>query len=421
MKRVFHHLGSLRLTVALLVCSMLIVFFGTLDQVDWGVGTVQKHYFESLIVAYPISPHSWANWAVLGPVGPGLANLGFRLPMPGGFLVGGLLLINLVAAHFRYFKPGWKRTGIAITHAGVLLLVVAGFATAYFQRESMTSIPEGAAADWAEDFVKHEIVLTDMSDPAKDRVTVVPEDLIRDKTSGGVYDVPGTTLRIRVHTYWANGGIVMPFQASQFPGIEPVRVDHGVAAQMPLRIVARPEQFSQNAANTPVAVVEIADRDRSLGTWLIAAPQGPPMLTKLFAPQPFAYDGRSCAIALRPARTYFPFALRLNTFTHDVYAGTDIPKNFASDITLADPREAAPRDVTISMNKPLRHGGYTFYQASFFPDPETGRMTTRLQTVRNPSYLLPYLAVFLVGAGMLVQFGITLAGFIAGKTTGTAR
>lgn len=388
LKRIFHHLGSLKLTVLLLACSMALVFFATLDQTHWGIGLVQKKYFESLFCAYPLN-----------------TDAKFRLPMPGGFLVGGLLVINLLAAHFRHFKPGWHRSGIAVTHAGVLLLVVSGFSTAALQQESMTVIPEGAASNWAADFTESELALIDTTDAHADKVTVVPDALLRDRETKGIFAVPGSAIELRIHRFYPNAPIVPPVMAKNFPGLEPVKVDNGVGARTPLVIVPQEENFSPNARNSPSAVVEVLDAGKSLGTWLVNTD-----LAGTTGPQTFEVGGRTYHIALRMKRTYFPFALRLDKFTHDKYPGTEIPRNFASDVTILDPREAGPRSVTISMNKPLRHDGYTFFQASF--GSEGGTATTALQTVRNASYLLPYAAVFLVGFGMCIQFGISLGKFL---------
>ncbi len=40
------------------------------------------------------------------------------------------------------------------------------------------------------------------------------------------------------------------------------------------------------------------------------------------------------ASQLRPARYYKPYSLTLQDFTHEVYPGTQIPKNFSSKVTL---------------------------------------------------------------------------------------
>jgi ResB-like family len=97
----------------------------------------------------------------------------------------------------------------------------------------------------------------------------------------------------------------------------------------------------------------------------------------------------------------------LQKFTHEKYAGTEIPRNFSSKVTLIDPELSVNRDVLIYMNHPLRYRGETFYQAGFQPDDSA----TVLQVVRNPSFIAPYVACVIVAAGLLVQFGFHLMGF----------
>jgi hypothetical protein len=89
------------------------------------------------------------------------------------------------------------------------------------------------------------------------------------------------------------------------------------------------------------------------------------------------------------------------------YAGTEIPKNFSSRVTLIDPERSVNRDVLIYMNHPLRYRGETFYQAGFQKDDQA----TILQVVHNPSFIAPYVACVIVAAGLLVQFGFHLVGF----------
>ena len=390
MKKFFHHLGSLRLTVLLLLASMALVFFGTLDQTRFGIHLVQKAYFESWICVYPLNAE--------GP----------RLPLPGGFLVGTLLTLNLAAAHFRYFRPGLARIGIAVTHAGVLLLVVSGFLTAALQRESMMTIAEGESADWAADFNESELALIDTTDSKEDRVVAVPESILRKGIKSGEIALPGTPLSAAILDFFPNAPVVGPAMAATMPDLKPVKVDNGLAAKSSIVILPRAENFSPNARNSRSAIVKLQAGAENLGTWLVNVD-----LAGTFPAQTFTHAGRSYEIALRMKRTYFPFALHLQKFTFDKYPGTEIPKNFASDVIIRDPREAGERAVTISMNKPLRHGGYTFYQASF----NQGRAgsSTALQTVRNPGYLIPYMAVTLVGLGMLIHFGLMLVRFASGR------
>ena len=96
--------------------------------------------------------------------------------------------------------------------------------------------------------------------------------------------------------------------------------------------------------------------------------------------------------------------MTLKKFQHDVYAGTDIPKNFSSLVEVSRPSTGEAREVLIYMNQPLRYGGKAFYQASF------GKNDTLsiLQVVENPGWLLPYVSCVLVALGLLVHFALGL-------------
>ena len=59
-------------------------------------------------------------------------------------------------------------------------------------------------------------------------------------------------------------------------------------------------------------------------------------------PQEFRHENRTWQIALRVRRIYQPFSLTLLKFSHDRYAGTEIPKNFSSHVRLTTP-DGAPK------------------------------------------------------------------------------
>ena len=86
-------LASLKLTVVLFAFAIFIVFAGTVAQVDHDVWGVVHHYFRSFF--------TWINFQIFFPRDikvPG----GF--PFPGGWLIGVLLIANLLAAHGLRFK-----------------------------------------------------------------------------------------------------------------------------------------------------------------------------------------------------------------------------------------------------------------------------------------------------------------------------
>jgi cytochrome c biogenesis protein ResB len=149
----------------------------------------------------------------------------------------------------------------------------------------------------------------------------------------------------------------------------------------------------------------VSPEGTSLGTWLATE--------WIEQPQTFTVNHRTYEIGLRPRRFYKPYSIELLKFTHDVYPGTDTPKNFASRVLLHRPETGEKREVDIYMNNPLRYAGETYYQASYDPDDHG----TVLQVVHNPSWLTPYFSCVLVGLGLLLQFATHLFGFTLKRRT----
>lgn len=437
MNPVFKFFSSLKLTVVLLALSAILVFFGTLDQVQWGITHTQKLYFESWLVMTPVL--SLIKVLTAQMFDPDLA--WFRIPLPGGFALGTLLLINLTCSHFRFFKPSWKKSGIAVLHFGVLLLLVSGFLTSMLQKESHMRLDEGGqAVNFSTSFDRQEIVLIDKSGEDTDQVTAIPFKLVQKDEE---LSLPNG-FKVKVHASMRNAGFGLrnnlleqyeSFAArgnqmteTQFrqvnnaiaslkdPNVVALAIDgrpllsteglkmRGFADRMDGVLAAQPPVFEEDQANLAAAVVEISAPDgESLGAWLLSAGIGPE-----FPPQGFEYEGRRYDLGLRFERTYFPFTLQLKDFKHDKYPGTEIPRNFSSDVIIDNPESGENRPALIYMNHPLRYEGYTFFQSSF----DNQDTTSILQVVRNPSWLLPYFAVALVGVGMCIQFGFGMMRFL---------
>ena len=102
---------------------------------------------------------------------------------------------------------------------------------------------------------------------------------------------------------------------------------------------------------------------------------------------------------LQPHRTYIPFEIELIDFKKVMHSGTDIAKSFSSKINLID--GGISRQVLIQMNEPLRHKGYTFYQASFIESED--KETTVLAVVKNYGRLFPYISSVIMCIGILLH------------------
>ncbi|PAW67158.1 MAG: ResB protein required for cytochrome C biosynthesis [Opitutia bacterium Tous-C1TDCM] len=375
---------SLRLTIALLVFSFVLVFAATLDQVNLGIWAVQAKYFRSFVI-----------YAGFG---------GLAVPVfPGGYTIGGLLLANLTAAFVFRFKFTWRRSGMALSHAGLIVLLFGELFTGLWQRDYRMRLDQGETRNYSESFRSYELAVTDITDPDFDDVVAVPASRLAGRREVQHQKLP---FRIQTLAYYPNSLLQMrPAGAPPPTGPGPVANrdigQHIVAAPQPL--VASPDEL-----DLPAAFVELAGPAGALGTWLVS-PQ-------LAAPQEFTAAGRTWRIALRPERLYQPFRLTLLQFSHDRYPGTQIPKNFSSRVRLRSDDGHEDREVLIAMNEPLRHGGLAFYQSGF----ENNDRTTILQVVRNPSWLFPYIASGLMTLGLTLQFGIHLVGFVGSRAARTA-
>ena len=380
-RKAFDLFTSLKLTIACLAGAMVLIFAGTLAQVHLGIHEVQQRYFQSFFVWWPAEGGT------------------FKLPVfPGGHLIGAVLLVNLIAAHARRFRWGWGKLGIHLIHAGLIIMLAGGLLTDLFSVESYLRLAHGDTKNYSEHARLMELAVIDTTNPEFDQVTAIPEASLRGKREIAHRSLP---FRIVVKNFFQNSRLQMQGQTRS--GAQPL-ANQGPGAQV--IVEALPRATGIDERNVVSAVVEIVPIDpasgatqTSLGTWLVSDALG--------AEQGFSCAGRSWQIAIRPARYYKPYSVTLQKFTHDRYAGTDIPKNFSSHVTLIDPERSVNRDVLIYMNHPLRYRGDTFYQSGFQKDEQA----TILQVVHNPGIIGPYVACVVVAAGLLLQFGYHLLGF----------
>ena len=104
---------------------------------------------------------------------------GSRIPVfPGGYLIGGVLLINLVASHFKRFSFTANKAGIWMVHAGLILLLLGQLGTDMLSRESTLHLREGEAKNYSETDREAELAVVDVTDPAADKVVAIPQGVL---------------------------------------------------------------------------------------------------------------------------------------------------------------------------------------------------------------------------------------------------
>lgn len=380
MTYLLHFFSSIRLTVTLLCFSMMLVFFGTLDQVHIGIRGAQKVYFESYFAVWRYPEQFWLS-DYLGWL---------HIPMPGGYLVGGFLFINLLVAQTRYFKRSWAKAGIALIHGGIVLLLVGHFITHLFQQEYQMRINEGEKSHFLESYYDKELVVIDETDQEKDLVVSIPIKRIKKPIT---FQPAALPFQLKITHFFFNTQF-------RFTSESPFNQGVGIGT---LTLPAR-ENTRSDIRNITSAKVEILTKDNvSLGCWLVADFPDPQ-----FAQQRFMYQQRSFRLVLRAKRLYLPFSIELIDFSHDKYPGTEKARNFSSKIRIHNPATKEDRETLIYMNHPLRYQGKTFYQAHF----DNNDTTSIFQVVRNPGRLFPYISCALICIGLAFQFIYRLVWFV---------
>ncbi len=370
-EKVWDALTSLKLTIICMAALMVLTVACTLAQVHLGTFGAVDVYMRRWVV--------W--WDVPGSV--------WSIPVfPGGAAVGAVLAVNLFAAQLRRLELSWKKAGLWIVHAGLILLVVGEFVTGVYQLETNMAIEEGGTANHLEVARQMELALIDRTNPATDEIYSVPESLL---ARASEIAIPGTPITLAVRNFFKNADLQM-----RRPGDPPLPANaRDLAQHVTVRELA-PASRDEDM-NSTTAYVEPKVGGQSKGVYLVSVRLGQPQ----FFTGP---DGHRFELAMRPRRVYLPYTLTLKKFRHDVYPGTDIPKNFSSLVHLSNPSKGEERDVLIYMNQPLRYDGKAFYQASF----GKGDTLSILQVVSNPGWLLPYVSCVLVTIGLLVHFAITM-------------
>jgi hypothetical protein len=413
LKRLVKIFTSLRLTVTLLALGIILVFVGTIAQADEGLYQAQDRYFKH-----------WFVWPI--------TMFGYRIPigLPGGYLIGTVLLVNLTGAFIKRFQFTTKKIGVHLTHSGVILLLVGQLATDIFSRETQLHFSEGETKSWSESGMDYELAFLTDVDSNREQVVAIPQSIVAE---GGEIRHEKLPFTVKVKSYWPNSNPAFraPMQANA-----PPLAGNGVAQQFDFS--QSPVTHSMDSKNVPTALIELDGPKGSMGTWVTSGwsgdetmvravrlnyagqmgrETGQTIAARLSEPQSVEVDGRRYTFAMRPVRAYKPYALTLLETTHSKYPGTDIPKDYRSRVRINNPQKGEDREVEIYMNSPLRYDGLTFYQHQMVGEEMAMRFgevpSSTLQVVRNPSWLTPYAGCVVVASGMIVQFMIHLVGFVS--------
>src|SRR6266446_7523223 len=241
MSTVWKILTSVRLTVWLLGLSVAVVFLGSIAQAPEGLWNAQVRWFKSLVVIR----HAGDDWWV-PPV------------FPGGHLLGGLLFINLLAAHFKRFHLKFQKFGIQLTHFGIIVLLVGQFITDEKQVESFMGFEEGEARNFTEHHRDAELVFLRGKDADMDEAVSFPEDLFKPKGLIWKSKLPAELrheklpFTMRVLDFGMNADVLSPDSVKK------------MAERLKVALATLDGKFSSADALAPVAEADMANVERAM-------------------------------------------------------------------------------------------------------------------------------------------------------------
>ncbi len=172
-----------------------------------------------------------------------------------------------------------------------------------------------------------------------------------------------------------------PWPGLQFTVLRPLE-----RAQMRRRIV--PVETVRET-RIPAVLVQMSTQEHTSEIWL-----------QKYRPRSVTVDGSAYELVFHSKQVPLGFSIKLNDFEVGRYPGEMRPRSFESDITITDPTTGRSQGRVISMNRPVSHGGYTFYQSSFREDGK--RMISFLSVSRDPGRIVVFTGFVALMFGMIV-------------------
>ena len=347
---------------------MVLVFFGTIAQKDIGLYASQMKYFSTYYFI-----------------------LFDYIPLPGGRLTLIIMTVNLASSLFKKNLWKMKKVGVIILHIGGLLLLVGGGVTAQFSSEGNMVINEGENVDFVDDYQRMELCLVNISLEDSLEYIVFDDELL---SEGQIINYERLGVKIEIISRIENTRIQ-----------NRVTLGDSIYKGFLKEFVLLPkEPDKENTQNRPSIIFRVRGSDNNSDG-----------IYGLFLGQRdldiFDFKENQYFTEFRRERSYLPFSIELLDFKKVLHPGTNVAKSFSSEINLIESK--VPRRVLIQMNEPLRHQGYTFFQASFIE--ELDGEATVLAVVKNYGRLFPYISSIIMSIGLLVHLMVNLPKMIKKK------
>jgi hypothetical protein len=340
-------LSSIKLAVLLIIFLIILVVAGTLEQSETGLYMAREKFFDTYL-------------SFIGPI-----------PIPGTLTILWLMTLNLSIAFLLRFNFTKKNIGLIMSHLGLILLFVSGFFHFYYSKESFIDIKEAETTSISQSY---------------DNWILAIKVLDKDFKSEKAYK-----FKLK-DTYEFNIPLDQETKFLIEQKYTNAKVFHTPFAGTMIKELPLEKEFEKN---TPAIKIS------SLGKEIFLDGEEN-SFERLFI------DNKNLVIELKREEFKLPFKIKLLDVKRELHPNSSIAKSYSSRIILDDSKLS--REAVISMNKPIRSGLYTVYQARYGIDLD-GNEFSVLAVVKNLNYQLPYWATLLINLGLLIHFIIAFLNY----------
>jgi hypothetical protein len=287
----------------------------------------------------------------------------------------------------------WSRVGIFVIHVGIAFLLLSSLVEGLFVKRGMMRIWEGESGSEFQSTDEWEVSILEQLPEGRQRSYTIPSGSLPGRGEKRRFRAEGLPFEVELSGHLRHC----------WPRFAPAGSDsiEGVVLE------ELPPDMEDAARNIPGITVALVTPDLRREALLWGYPERPPYATTL--------GGRNWAVEIHRKRWQLPFSVALRKFTHELHPGTPVAKSFSSDVTRVENNVAT--DVHISMNNPMRHGGYIFYQSSYGPqEGPSPRMYSVFSVVENPADRGPWIAVTIIAIGLSGHMILKLLRYMNGES-----
>lgn len=382
-QKIFRVLAGFEIAVICFALLFLLTFFGTWEQQYIGLYQAIEKYFD--IDSFLVIPRNASDKIIC-------------FPLPGAYWVIVVLCINMFLGGIVRMRKGWRTAGVLVSHFAILFMLIAGAVSSIFKKEGMMMIYQGEKSDFAQSYHDSDIEIFAYAENGdRQQPIVISSDHLNPLKQADILSVelPGLPFNVEVTGYLGASTIAL---AKNQPALAKAnKVIDGF-------LIHEVERSTTQEENLPGCYVTI-EKEGQLVRELLLCNLNP-------HPVSFVVDGTRYGIQMTRKIWPMPFEVELHKTVGEYYPGTRKARWFQSDVTKVT--DGAREDYEIVMNEPMRHGGFTLYQARW--DEPQGRPFSGLAVVNNPSDKWPEYALYVSAIALGFHFLYMLVRYSSGSS-----